>query len=133
MAENMTGGCQCGHIRYEIIGEPEELAVCHCLDCQKQSGSAFGMSMGLDPAQFRLLSGTLKTFDWKTDSGRIKECAFCPGCGSRIYHRGEWGLSLKAGTLDNTDMMAPRIHVWTMRKLSWVAIPEGVKHIPDDG
>lgn len=133
MTSTLTGSCQCGQIRYEISGDPEELVICHCLDCQKQSGSAFGMSLGLKPQQFHLLAGTPKIFAWKCDSGRTKDCAFCPECGSRLYHQGEWGLSLKAGTLDDTDFMKPGRHVWTKRKLAWVAVPDGVEQIVDDG
>ncbi len=42
MATKFTGGCQCGNIRYEVVGTPKQLVVCHCTDCQRQSGSAFG-------------------------------------------------------------------------------------------
>ena len=50
----ITGGCQCGAIRYEVIGEPRQVVVCHCTDCQRQSGSAFGMTMVVDEVDFRV-------------------------------------------------------------------------------
>lgn len=49
MASTLTGGCQCGFIRYCIHDEPRQLNVCHCTDCQQQSGSAFGMSLVIRP------------------------------------------------------------------------------------
>ena len=65
-------------------------------------------------------------------SGRTKECAFCARCGTRIYHRGAWGMSIKAGTLDDTSGLVPRAHYWTKRKQPWVVIPEGVRCFSDE-
>jgi hypothetical protein len=133
MAEAKSGGCQCGLIRYELCGEPLLLAVCHCKECQRQSGSAFGMSLAVADGAFQLRSGVLKTFEVKCDSGRIKTCAFCPECGTRIYHQTGYGMSVKAGTLDDTSGLKPDGHYWTMRKQSWVIIPDGVPQFTDDG
>ena len=133
MTTPLTGGCQCGHIRYDLAGQPFGLAVCYCRECQRQSGSAFGMSLAVAPDTFKLLAGTLKTFQVKCDSGRIKTCAFCPECGTRIYHQTGNGMSIKAGTLDDTSWLKPDSHYWTMRKQPWVLIPDGVAQFPDDG
>ena len=128
------GGCQCGAVRYRLTGKPLGLAVCHCSGCQRQSGSAFGMSLSIPGESFRLLSGELKTFTTECDSGRTKSCAFCPGCGTRIYHQGpETTLSLKPGTLDDTAWLEPDSHYWTKRKQLWVSIPDGVRCFDDDG
>ena len=133
MESPMEGGCQCGTVRYRVEGTPLGLAICHCSGCQRQSGSAFGMSLAVPPDAFRLLSGELKTFTTPCDSGRTKECAFCPACGTRIHHRGEADLSIKAGTLDDTSALRPDAHYWTDRKQSWVPIPDGVPCFSDDG
>ena len=63
MSQNYTGGCQCGNIRYEIVGTPNALVVCHCTDCQRQSGSAFGMTLPVNEADFRLTKGEVKKGD----------------------------------------------------------------------
>ena len=133
MAELMTGGCQCGHVRFEIVGEPLGLSVCHCRDCQRQSGSAFGMSLAIPPDGFQLRSGALKNFEIICDSGRPKTCVFCPECGTRVYHRTVNGISLKAGTLDDTSYLKPDAHYWTARKQPWVKIPDGFPQFYDDG
>ena len=133
MKEPTRGGCQCGSIRYEITKEALGLAVCHCRECQRQSGSAFGMSLAVPPGAFRLLSGVLKTFDVICDSGRTKTCAFCPECGTRIYHQTVNGMSVKAGTLDDTSWLQPDANYWTMRKQPWVIITEEVRQFSDDG
>ena len=133
MRSTAEGGCQCGDIRYRLEGEPRGLAACHCRDCQRQSGSAFALSLDVPKEAFRLLSGELKTFTVLCESGRTKECAFCGSCGTRIYHSGEWGMSIKAGTLDDTSSLSPDAHYWTKRKQPWLQIPEGVRCFTDDG
>lgn len=134
MEGSLQGGCQCGSVRYRIEGEPLGLAVCHCRGCQRQSGSAFGMSLAIPSAAFHVLSGTLKAFTVPCDSGRTKTCSFCPDCGTRIHHRGPAGaLSVKAGTLDDTSRLEPTAHYWTQHKQQWVRIPDGVPCAVDDG
>ena len=130
MAAKFTGGCQCGGIRYEVIGTPQQLLVCHCTDCQRQSGSAFGMTLVVKEEDFRLTQGEPKTFTAKSDAGRAKLGAFCPECGTRIYHKAEWRkgmVSVKPGTLDDTSILNPDIHIWTGSKQPWITIPEDVE------
>ena len=130
MAVKYTGGCQCGNVRYEIVGTPKKLVACHCTDCQRQSGSAFGMTLPVNEGDFRLTQGELKTFASKSAAGRAKLGAFCPECGTRIYHKPEWRkgtVSVKPGTLDDTGWLKPDMHLWTSSKQSWVIIPEGAE------
>ena len=118
-----TGGCQCGAVAYRIDGKVYRLNVCHCRDCQIQSGSAFGMSLIIEPDAFQLVSGQLTTFELTADSDRTKTCAFCPVCGVRIYNRTSALMSVKAGTLNDVSQLSPDAHYWTARKQSWVALP----------
>ena len=134
MDEARAGGCQCGHIRYHIDGKPVDLVVCHCTECQRQSGSAFGMSLAVLAKSFQLTQGELSSFQVVCDSGRVKTCTFCPRCGTRIAHQtNPAGLSVKAGTLDDRSDLVPTAHYWTKSKQPWVIIPDGVKSFPDDG
>ena len=121
------GGCQCGKIRYRLAGMPRMLYVCHCRDCQKQSASAFGMSLILARKYlvFTEGGGQLKTWDTRGDDGRIKRCAFCPDCGTRIYHGTDDpddDVSIKAGSLDDTKWLRPVAHIWLDRAQPWVPI-----------
>ena len=106
--EALTGGCQCGDVRYEILGEPVDLYVCHCGECRKQSSSAFGISLIVRAADFVLLSGALKV--WRrpaTLAGSI-DCAFCPNCGSRVFHGNadtDDVVSIKGGSLDTDNVV----------------------------
>ncbi|MEP0067943.1 GFA family protein [Pyruvatibacter sp.] len=131
--KNRIGSCQCGHVRYRLAGTATKLAVCHCTECQKQSASAFGMSLGIRPEDFELTSGELMSFDVTCDSGRTKTCAFCPKCGSRIYHQVGNGMSIKAGTLKDTSDLMPDAHYWTRSKQPWVNIPPDAVQFEDDG
>jgi len=130
MAEKRDGGCQCGAVRYRVNGKPVALTVCHCTECQRQSGSAFGMSLLVPEDGFQLLSGEPKIFTRAAESGRAVDCAFCPDCGTRVYHdpSGMQGIiNVKPGTLDDRSWLAPAMHVWTKSRQAWVAIPEDVR------
>ncbi len=130
MAAKMTGGCQCGNVRYEVTDAPQRVCVCHCTHCQRQSGSAFGMALVVNSADFWLTQGELKTYASTSDAGRAKLGAFCPGCGTRIYHKPEWRkgmLSVRAGTLDDTSKLKPDVHIWTSSKQPWITIPDDVE------
>jgi len=117
------GSCQCGNVTYQVTEEPLLTAACHCRDCQKLSTSAFSVSMMLRRSGFELLSGELKHWDRPTASGGIAVCWFCPGCGNRIYHENPAKMDivrLKPGTLDDTSVLQPRVHVWTCREQPWL-------------
>ena len=128
----MKGGCQCGFVRYSITEEPIRLNVCYCTDCQKQSGSAFGMSLVIRPEALVIDSGRVKEFQLEADSGRVKTCGFCPKCGVRIYNRTSALCSIKAGTLDDTANLRPDAAYWARSKQAWlkfeVGIPEFKTH-----
>ncbi|MBV9964114.1 MAG: GFA family protein, partial [Alphaproteobacteria bacterium] len=109
------GGCQCGEIRYRLIGQPIFLGVCHCTDCKQQSGSAFGMSLRMRKADVELLQGAPKQWTARPDNGNPKICVFCGTCGTRLWNGpGPLGnLSVKPGTLDDPSQLAPRYEGWT--------------------
>ncbi len=121
-----TGGCQCGAVRYESSGEPLALYVCHCSECRKQSASAFGMSLLVPRAGFRVTRGEPEVWTRLADSGRHVRCFFCPVCGSRLWHERQGvadSLTIKAGSLDEPVDFSTAIHIWTARKLPGLSIP----------
>lgn len=122
--DQRTGGCQCGNIRYRILGEASMLYACHCTDCQKQSSSAFGMSLIVDSDQIEITQGENLLCHWETrgETGGIKRCSYCPDCGSRIYHAGEGYVSIKAGSLDETGDLHPVAHIWLRSAQPWISI-----------
>jgi hypothetical protein len=131
----LAGGCQCGSVRYEIAGTPLELYVCHCQECRKQSGSAFGISVIVRRGDFRLLQGRVECWSRAADSGNTIDCFFCPSCGTRVWHGArerEDTLSVKGGSLDKPLDLTQAVHIWTSRKLPGVVIPESVKQYPGE-
>lgn len=125
MAQLREGGCQCGGIRYRFGVKPLTLYVCHCEDCQKQSSSAFGMSLRLPRAALEIISGEPRFHHSKADSGKRKIGAFCPDCGTRLYHAASHDsetLNVKAGSLDDTRWLRPVGHLWTRSAQPWVPI-----------
>ena len=123
------GGCQCGAVRYRVTEEPVRVALCHCEECQSQSGSAFGMSMIVPESGFALLKGTLKTWSRTAESGRTVDCLFCPECGNRILHKAQayaGYVNVKPGTLDDRSWLAPTASIWMGKKQPWVTVPEGL-------
>ena len=127
ISKSLNGECQCGQVQYSILRDASRLHICHCLDCQKQSGSAFGMSLIIQPETFQLNSGELSTFLTSTASGHKKTCAFCPNCGVRIYNKTHALMAIKAGTLDDTSQLSPDAHYWTKRKQPWVVLPDDIQ------
>ncbi len=121
------GGCQCGNIRYRLIGKPQMLYACHCTDCQKQSASAFGMSLIMQSQHVKFIEGaeSMRRWDTQGDDGRIKRCHFCPNCGTRIMHGSDTpgqSVSIKAGSLDDTRNLQPSAHIWLKSAQPWLAI-----------
>jgi hypothetical protein len=129
----LTGRCQCGAIRYRHAGDPAAVYICHCRECQKQSASAFGISVQMPKDGLSVTQGTPKFWIRGTDTGRKLRCAFCPDCGSRLWHESEadW-MTLKGGSLDQPLDVAQAIHIWTRRKLPGVVIPEGAEQYPGE-
>ena len=123
----LSGGCQCGRIRYEITEEPLTLYACHCTECQRQSGSGHGLSMPVLRAGLRLLSGEPRSWRRTSDSGRDVDCVFCGDCGTRLFHlpsRNPRVANVKPGTLDDTRWLRPVGHLWTGSAQPWVSIAD---------
>ena len=122
------GGCQCGAVRYELSGDVPELYVCHCRECQKQAASAFGISLIVPRGRLRVTRGAPKLWPRTTASGHTLDCAFCPECGSRLWHQRRGAvetISVKGGSLDQPVDLRPAVHIWTSRMLPGIVLPEG--------
>ena len=84
MSDPRTGGCLCGAIRYETVGEPVFSLRCHCRDCQRQSGAAHVPATRVPSAGFRILLGIPKRYVTKADSGNDIVRVFCGNCGTPL-------------------------------------------------
>lgn len=127
------GGCNCGAIRYRLTGDPLAIAVCHCANCRRQSGSAFSVNV-IVGVNAMTVAGDLETYeDRDTESGQPVLRQFCAACGSPIRSLSAASPKLaivKAGTADDPARFAPTIHVWTSTALPWVEIPARLPQFP---
>jgi len=124
MPDTTDGGCQCGRIRYQVVGRLARAYACHCRDCQKQTASAFSISLPVMRPSLRL-SGLLHSFEKQSDSGATTTAFFCSECGTRLFHVSSRSLdiaTLKVGTLDDTSQVRPTSHLWVSRKQPWVQL-----------
>lgn len=127
----IEGGCLCGQVRYTSEAEPLMQAVCHCRNCQKQAGTAFSVIVAA-PRPAVAITGTLKTYEDVGESGAPLYRLFCPECGSPIYSNSAAQpdlLFIKAGTLDDTSWLDPKLHIWTDSAQVWDTVPAGAHAI----
>ncbi|MDH4556722.1 GFA family protein [Pseudomonas sp. BN417] len=121
----IQGSCLCGGIQYSTHVAPLTTAVCHCSDCQKQSGSAFSVNV-MVPAEGFLAEGqTLASYQTRGGSGLPVRRFFCSHCGSALYTEMTalpGVLAVKAGTLADAAIATPNLHLWCASAQPWVAI-----------
>jgi hypothetical protein len=100
------------------------LTICHCNECKRQSGAAFGMSLRMRSADVERLRGEPKRWTRPSDVAAPVVCHFCATCGTRLWHvpSGSGFLHIKWGTLDDPAQLAPRYEAWTKRKVPWLTI-----------
>jgi len=130
--QRISGGCLCGAIRYSAETDPAFTAVCHCKNCQKQSGTWASVVVGL-PAGSLSITGPLKTFKDKGDSGMAIHRRFCPECGSPIVSDAEAMSALtflKAGTLDDTSWLKPAMEIYCDSAQPWAPPLGGAQRLP---
>ena len=87
------GGCACGKVRYEVKGNPQVSAVCHCRYCQLRSGSAFGTLVYFSEENFKIISGKCNTYKFISESGYNWTNQFCKTCATTLTSR----LEIKPG------------------------------------
>jgi hypothetical protein len=122
----LTGRCLCGQIQYAANADPAISAVCRCKNCQKQTGTAFSVIVGI-PKSTISIQGKLRTFRDIGDSGQTVVRNFCPECGSPIITDVAVMPELtfiKAGTLDDTSWLVPKIHIYCDSTQHCSLIPE---------
>jgi hypothetical protein len=122
------GGCSCGAVRYRLPTAPLFIHCCHCLNCQRQTGSAFVINLLIEADRVELLAGAPEPVDVPRDDGSTQRISRCPTCQIAVYSdygRGDV-LFVRAGTLDDPSAVAPDVHIYTRSKLPWIALPDSV-------
>jgi hypothetical protein len=128
----LTGGCQCGTLRYTITEAPLQTYTCHCTDCQRLTSSAFSMAITVRDAAFRLTAGEPRLVQKTAESGRVVTRWLCPDCAAWICSSplpaatpADTVRRVRAGTLDDRSWLRPTAHFWTRSKQPWVTLSEG--------
>nr|WP_315383484.1 GFA family protein [uncultured Sphingomonas sp.] len=124
MTRNYTGRCACGSVTFSFDSEPDFIATCHCLDCKKASGGESATFFGVPEENFALLSGAPKPFHYTAASGKGLDRNFCPECGARVFTTNLEGFPgmvfIQLGSMDDLNAMAPKLEMFTKRRLGWV-------------
>jgi hypothetical protein len=128
MGAEKEGGCACGEVRYRLTSEPLFVNCCHCLDCQRQTGSAFVINALIEADRFELLSGEPQPVE-APRAGRAPQTIWrCPSCRVALFSQYTHPKIrfVRAGTLDDPSAVAPDAHIFTRTKLPWVRLPDSV-------
>ena len=125
MSGLLDGRCLCGRLTYRCDGEPLVTVVCHCKDCQRQTGSAFSIFVVVPRATLHVGGDTLATYvTVGADSGEERQRQFCSKCGSPVVtllaEQPELAV-IKAGTLNDPSWLSPTLEVWCGSAQPWLA------------
>jgi hypothetical protein len=126
------GGCQCGRVQITVTGEPIVAVNCHCLVCQRLSGSGH-LFVLVYPAQNTEIIGEPAQFKYRADSGNMATRYFCPSCGSQLYATSEQmpnTYGINAACLENTSEYRPKITAYAKRLQAWDHLAEGAPSFP---
>jgi hypothetical protein len=120
------GGCACGAIRYRLTSEPLFTHCCHCLNCQRQTGSAFVINLLIEADRMELLADEPQPVDVPRDDGSMQRIFRCPTCQVAVFS--EYGRPevrfVRAGTLDDPSGIRPDVHIYTRSMLPWITLPD---------
>jgi hypothetical protein len=122
----LEGGCSCGEVRYRLASEPLITHCCHCLNCQRQTGSAFVINLLIEADRLEVLAGEPHPIDVPRDDGTMQRIYRCPACEVAVYseYGGPAVKFVRGGTLDGGAQVDPDVHIYTRSKIAWVTLPE---------
>ena len=126
-----TASCSCGQLEVSISAEPVRVSVCHCLECQRRTGSVFGVQARF-PKHAAQVSGKSNQYVRIGDEGSRASFNFCPNCGATVYYTiegQEERIAIPIGAFADPTFPAPTFSVYEDRMHSWVMLPEGIEHM----
>jgi len=132
MAQSVKGSCACGAVHYECSADPIFTANCHCRDCQRAGGAGFESVLGV-PKDAVKITGQVKYFDVKGDSGKTISRGFCPNCGSRLFSLLDAApalMGIAAGSLDDPASYKPGMNIYTASAQPWTHMDPALPKFP---
>lgn len=124
-----TATCSCGKISVTTEGEPVRVSVCHCLACQRRTGSTYGAQARFSSDRVQI-EGEARVYTRTGESGSRIDFHFCPDCGATVYYRLELApdaIAIPVGAFADPSFPAPIFSVYEARRHAWVSLPEGVE------
>ena len=119
----LSGQCLCGRVQLTVRGEPLRVGICHCMDCRKESGSAFTF-YGIWPRS---------QFEQTGDTAEFAGRHFCPNCGSRLFAGDEHEAEIKLGLLSQAPTpLVPSYELWIKRREPWLLPVPGAEQFDED-
>lgn len=116
----LTGGCQCGAIRYEVKGAAKHVTLCHCRDCQRSVGAPMVAWAAFAEEDLAVTAGTPRTIN---SSGQTLR-SFCPDCGTGLFYRNAEFMprivDIQSVTLDDPDALPPQAHIQMAERVAWM-------------
>src|ERR1700742_885646 len=121
------GGCLCGAVRFKAEGEPVNVRICHCRNCQKAMGSPF-----FARALFKQSALTVEGDTVSYASSEALDRVFCKSCGTRLFSRRRNGTvaGVALAAFDDRNAFAPTEHIWVAEKMDWVKLEDGLPQYP---
>jgi len=123
--------CCCGKLRLSVTGEPIRISMCHCLDCQRRTGSVFGVQARF-PRDAVTVNGESARYRRVADSGNGITFSFCPSCGSTVYYEPEAEpdtVAVPVGAFADPTFPPPKVSVYDSRRHRWVEIPDTAERL----
>jgi len=122
--------CHCGQLRLEVTGDPFVVSICHCLDCQRRTGSAFGMQSAFKPDQVEIV-GRYSDYSRISEEADEKEHVFhfCPECGSQVFYTEPTEpdlIVISVGSFADPEFPAPTESGYNSRRHQWFDLPDGI-------
>ena len=129
----ITGGCLCGQVRFTIDAEPIGARMCWCRDCQRIASGSATVNV-LFPEEAVQYTGEIGLFNMIADSGNAVQRGFCPTCGAQMFSKTQkpkgLPMRVRAGTLDDPELIAPQALIWTGSAPSWATLDPTLPHYP---
>jgi hypothetical protein len=120
-----VASCCCGQLKVACQGEPQKVSLCHCLECQRRTGSTYGIAVFFQRAQTSV-QGRANVYERPSDSGFDVTFHFCPQCGSTVFwepRRKPDEIAVAVGAFGDPNFPAPTQSVWTEHRHPWVVAP----------
>jgi hypothetical protein len=126
-----VAACHCGQLHLVVEGEPFAVSICHCLACQRRTGSAFGMQAGYKADQVEI-KGRYSDYSRISDEADRKEHVFhfCPDCGSQVFYTEpdeEDLVVVSIGAFADPSFAPPTESGYDSRRHPWIGLPETVR------